>query len=66
MRDDTLHLEVHLLSLRTTLDPCLQHGAQFKGDKIKAWCKELKIMQNFTVVAHSQANGQVEVLVESW
>lgn len=27
-----------------------------------ALCIELKITQNFTTVAHSQANGQVEVI----
>lgn len=33
-----------------------------KGDKIKTWCEEIKINKNVTVVAHHQANGQVEVL----
>ncbi|XP_011083352.1 uncharacterized protein LOC105165895 [Sesamum indicum] len=34
---------------------------QFQGKKIMAWCKELKIKQNFTAVGNPQANGQAEV-----
>ncbi|KAL0416177.1 UNVERIFIED_CONTAM: hypothetical protein Slati_3449600 [Sesamum latifolium] len=32
-----------------------------EGKKIVAWCKELKIQQNFTAVGNPQANGQTEV-----
>ncbi|KAL2227630.1 UNVERIFIED_CONTAM: Rab3 GTPase-activating protein catalytic subunit [Sesamum indicum] len=38
-----------------------ENGAQFQGKKITAWCKELTIQQNYTVVGNPQANGQVEV-----
>ncbi|XP_073152681.1 uncharacterized protein [Henckelia pumila] len=31
------------------------------GDKVRAWCQELKIEQVFTSVAYPQGNGQVEV-----
>lgn len=51
-------------SFVVTLD-CLEflfRTMGFKGDKIKAWCEEIKITKNVTVVAHPQANGQVEVL----
>ncbi|KAL2246278.1 UNVERIFIED_CONTAM: Retrovirus-related Pol polyprotein from transposon opus [Sesamum indicum] len=34
---------------------------EFQGRKIMAWCKELKIKQNFTAVGNPQANGQAEV-----
>ncbi|KAL2237388.1 UNVERIFIED_CONTAM: Retrovirus-related Pol polyprotein from transposon [Sesamum indicum] len=34
---------------------------QFQGKRIVAWCKELKIQQNFTAVGNPQANGQAEV-----
>ncbi|KAL2226664.1 UNVERIFIED_CONTAM: hypothetical protein Sindi_2025100 [Sesamum indicum] len=34
---------------------------QFQGMKIVAWCRELKIQQNFTAVGNPQANGQVKV-----
>ncbi|KAL0373856.1 UNVERIFIED_CONTAM: Gag-Pol polyprotein [Sesamum radiatum] len=37
------------------------NGTQFKGKAITAWCKELKIQQNFTAVRNPQANGQTEV-----
>ncbi|KAL2235091.1 UNVERIFIED_CONTAM: Ribonuclease HI [Sesamum indicum] len=37
------------------------NGTQFQGKKIMAWCKELKIQQNFTAVGNPQANGQAEV-----
>ncbi|KAL2246198.1 UNVERIFIED_CONTAM: Gag-Pol polyprotein [Sesamum indicum] len=37
------------------------NGTQFQGKKIVAWCKELKIQQNFTAVGNPQANGQAEV-----
>ncbi|KAL2232547.1 UNVERIFIED_CONTAM: hypothetical protein Sindi_1434700 [Sesamum indicum] len=34
---------------------------EFQGMKIMAWCRELKIQQNFTAVGNAQANRQVEV-----
>ncbi|KAL2240234.1 UNVERIFIED_CONTAM: Retrovirus-related Pol polyprotein from transposon [Sesamum indicum] len=34
---------------------------EFQENKIMAWCKELKIQQNFTAVGNPQANGQAEV-----
>ncbi|KAL0355389.1 UNVERIFIED_CONTAM: Ribonuclease HI [Sesamum radiatum] len=34
---------------------------QFQGKTITAWCRELKIQQNFTAVGNPQANGQTEV-----
>ncbi|KAL0285766.1 UNVERIFIED_CONTAM: hypothetical protein Sangu_2765100 [Sesamum angustifolium] len=34
------------------------NGAQFQGKRIVAWCKELKIQQNFTAVGNPQADGQ--------
>ncbi|KAL0394444.1 UNVERIFIED_CONTAM: Gag-Pol polyprotein [Sesamum latifolium] len=37
------------------------NGTQFQGKTIMAWCKELKIQQNFTAVGNPQANGQTEV-----
>ncbi|KAL0447247.1 UNVERIFIED_CONTAM: hypothetical protein Slati_1852600 [Sesamum latifolium] len=37
------------------------NGRQFQGQKIQEWCHGLRIKQRFTTVAHSQANGQVEV-----
>ncbi|KAL0433346.1 UNVERIFIED_CONTAM: hypothetical protein Slati_2668900 [Sesamum latifolium] len=37
------------------------NGTQFQGKTIMAWCKELKIQQNFTAVRNPQANGQTEV-----
>ncbi|KAL0453507.1 UNVERIFIED_CONTAM: Gag-Pol polyprotein [Sesamum latifolium] len=37
------------------------NGTQFQGKAIVAWCKELKIQQNFTSVGNPQANGQIEV-----
>ncbi|KAL0344702.1 UNVERIFIED_CONTAM: Gag-Pol polyprotein [Sesamum radiatum] len=37
------------------------NGTQFQGKSITAWCKELKIQQNFTTVGNPQANGQTEV-----
>ncbi|KAL0373261.1 UNVERIFIED_CONTAM: Gag-Pol polyprotein [Sesamum radiatum] len=37
------------------------NGTQFQGKAITAWCKELKIQQNFTAVGNPQANGQTEV-----
>ncbi|KAL0420546.1 UNVERIFIED_CONTAM: hypothetical protein Slati_3077500 [Sesamum latifolium] len=37
------------------------NGTQFQGNAIVAWCKELKIQQNFTAVGNPQANGQTEV-----
>ncbi|KAL0400183.1 UNVERIFIED_CONTAM: hypothetical protein Sradi_2361600 [Sesamum radiatum] len=36
-------------------------GRQFQGRKIQEWCQGLRIKQRFTMVAHPQANGQVEV-----
>ncbi|KAL2237223.1 UNVERIFIED_CONTAM: Gag-Pol polyprotein [Sesamum indicum] len=38
------------------------NGTQFQGKKIVAWCKELKIQQNFIAVGNPQANGQVEIM----
>lgn len=38
------------------------NGCQFQGHRIWKWCQNLKIEQAFTFVAHSQANGQVEVI----
>ena len=37
------------------------NGKQFSNNPFKEWCEELKIKQNFTSVAHPQANGQTEV-----
>ncbi|KAL0405074.1 UNVERIFIED_CONTAM: Polyprotein P3 [Sesamum radiatum] len=37
------------------------NGTQFQGKAIMAWCKELKIQQNFIAVGNPQANGQTEV-----
>ncbi|KAL0415847.1 UNVERIFIED_CONTAM: Gag-Pol polyprotein [Sesamum latifolium] len=37
------------------------NGTQFQGKTIMAWCKELKIQQNFTAIGNPQANGQTEV-----
>ncbi|KAL0303534.1 UNVERIFIED_CONTAM: Gag-Pol polyprotein [Sesamum radiatum] len=37
------------------------NGTQFQGKAITAWCKELKIQQNFTAVGNPQENGQTEV-----
>ncbi|KAL0312868.1 UNVERIFIED_CONTAM: Gag-Pol polyprotein [Sesamum radiatum] len=37
------------------------NGTQLQGKTIMAWCKELKIQQNFTAVGNPQANGQTEV-----
>ncbi|KAL0449610.1 UNVERIFIED_CONTAM: Gag-Pol polyprotein [Sesamum latifolium] len=37
------------------------NGTQFQEKAIVAWCKELKIQQNFTSVGNPQANGQTEV-----
>ncbi|KAL0386267.1 UNVERIFIED_CONTAM: hypothetical protein Sradi_3021000 [Sesamum radiatum] len=37
------------------------NGTQFQEKGIMAWCKELKIQQNFTAVGNPQANGQMEV-----
>ncbi|KAL2253104.1 UNVERIFIED_CONTAM: hypothetical protein Sindi_0105100 [Sesamum indicum] len=34
---------------------------EFQEKKIVAWCKELKIQQNFTAVGNPQANGQAKV-----
>ncbi|KAL2249888.1 UNVERIFIED_CONTAM: hypothetical protein Sindi_2462500 [Sesamum indicum] len=39
----------------------LDNSTQFQGKEITSWLKELKIQQNFTSVAHPQANGQTEV-----
>ncbi|KAL0445346.1 UNVERIFIED_CONTAM: hypothetical protein Slati_2257300 [Sesamum latifolium] len=36
-------------------------GKQFQLKAIMAWCKELKIQQNFMAVGNRQANGQTEV-----
>ena len=37
------------------------NGKQFASNPFREWCEELKIKQNFTSVAHPQANGQTEV-----
>ncbi|KAL0404046.1 UNVERIFIED_CONTAM: hypothetical protein Sradi_2045400 [Sesamum radiatum] len=37
------------------------NGTQFQGKAITAWCKELKIQQNFMAVSNPQVNGQTEV-----
>ncbi|KAL0400703.1 UNVERIFIED_CONTAM: hypothetical protein Slati_4100200 [Sesamum latifolium] len=37
------------------------NGTQFQGKAVVAWCKELKIQENFTAVGNPQANGQTEV-----
>ncbi|XP_071719145.1 uncharacterized protein [Rutidosis leptorrhynchoides] len=37
------------------------NGKQFVENPFRSWCEELGIKQNFTSVAHHQANGQVEV-----
>ncbi|XP_073046127.1 uncharacterized protein [Primulina eburnea] len=34
------------------------NGRQFQGNKITSWCQEMKIVQSFTSVAYTQANGQ--------
>ncbi|KAL0416135.1 UNVERIFIED_CONTAM: hypothetical protein Slati_3445400 [Sesamum latifolium] len=34
---------------------------QFQGRRIQEWCQGLHIKQRFTLVAHPQSNGQVEV-----
>ncbi|KAD4585406.1 hypothetical protein E3N88_23007 [Mikania micrantha] len=36
------------------------NGKQFADDPFKTWCRELKIKQIFSSVAHPQSNGQVE------
>lgn len=38
------------------------NNAQFKGSGITKWCTQMGIKQHFTIVAHPQANGQVEVI----
>ncbi|XP_071704727.1 uncharacterized protein [Rutidosis leptorrhynchoides] len=37
------------------------NGKQFADNPFRSWCEELNIKQTFTSIAHSQANGQVEV-----
>ena len=37
------------------------NGKQFVEEPFKSWCAEFHIKQNFTSVAHPQANGQVKV-----
>ena len=37
------------------------NGKQFADNPFKDWCVKQGIKQNFTSVAHPQANGQVEV-----
>ncbi|XP_071694617.1 uncharacterized protein [Rutidosis leptorrhynchoides] len=37
------------------------NGKQFAENPFRSWCEELGIKQNFTSIAHPQANGQVEV-----
>ncbi|KAL0439563.1 UNVERIFIED_CONTAM: hypothetical protein Slati_2439300 [Sesamum latifolium] len=37
------------------------NGRQFQGRRIQEWCQGLHIRQRFTIVAHPQSNGQVEV-----
>ncbi|XP_071916252.1 uncharacterized protein [Coffea arabica] len=36
------------------------NGRQFTDSALQGWCSELGIRQYFTLVGHSQANGQVE------
>jgi transposase InsO family protein len=36
------------------------NGKQFADNPFKQWCKELKIQQILTSVAHPQGNGQVD------
>ncbi|GKE71565.1 retrovirus-related pol polyprotein from transposon opus, partial [Tanacetum coccineum] len=37
------------------------NGKQFASNPFREWCEELKIKQDYTSVAHPQANGQTEV-----
>ncbi|GKE84617.1 reverse transcriptase domain-containing protein [Tanacetum coccineum] len=37
------------------------NGKQFSNNPFREWCEELKIKQNFTSVAHPQANGHTKV-----
>ncbi|GJV90795.1 NYNRIN-like protein [Tanacetum coccineum] len=37
------------------------NGKQFAINPFREWCEELKIKQDYTSVAHPQANGQTEV-----
>ncbi|KAL0411222.1 UNVERIFIED_CONTAM: hypothetical protein Slati_3711900 [Sesamum latifolium] len=37
------------------------NGRQFQGRRIQDWCRGLHIKQRFTIVAHPQSKGQVEV-----
>lgn len=37
------------------------NGTQFNSKRIRKWCMDMRITQRFTLVAHPQANGQVEV-----
>lgn len=34
---------------------------QFQGQKVTAWCKEMKVEQRFTSVTYPKTNGQTEV-----
>lgn len=37
------------------------NGRQFQGQKVMAWCEQMKIEQRFTSVVYPQANGQTGV-----
>lgn len=38
----------------------LDNGTQFAGSKMRDFCQAFEITQHFTLVAHAQANGQME------
>ncbi|XP_071708983.1 uncharacterized protein [Rutidosis leptorrhynchoides] len=40
------------------------NGRQYEGNPFRSWCQDLNIKQNFTSVAHPQANSQCEVKTE--
>lgn len=63
-QDEMIHFIRKNIDCRLGLPRILvsDNGPRFKGDKIKAWCNEMKIEQIFTAVTHPQANGQVEVI----
>ncbi|XP_052172285.1 uncharacterized protein LOC127788213 [Diospyros lotus] len=39
----------------------LDNGTQFSDRSVREWCQELGIRQQFTSIAHPQANGQIEL-----